>query len=48
MNIVTVLVESYALESGWSLTATVLVAIDTHPMNVLFTQCENFVRVSDT
>ncbi|KAF5356844.1 hypothetical protein D9756_006800 [Leucocoprinus leucothites] len=45
MNIVAILVESYALESAWSLTTTLLVAIDSNPVNVLFFQCENFVRV---
>ncbi|KXN92090.1 Serine/threonine-protein kinase sepA [Leucoagaricus sp. SymC.cos] len=46
MNIVAILVESYALETAWSITTTILVAANNNPMNMLFTQNENYVRVS--
>lgn len=45
MNIAAILTESYALESVWSLVAMILNAID-NPANILFIQCENYIRVS--
>ncbi|KAJ3566174.1 hypothetical protein NP233_g7162 [Leucocoprinus birnbaumii] len=45
IDIVTVLIESYALECVWSIVTIVLVSANYNPVNMLFNQCENLVRI---